>query len=174
MTNAITIRTATAHDASLLASLGWKTFYETFAPLNHEPDVKMYVDKNFTTEQLTLELNDALSVFFIAELDGTAVGYAKLRMHPNKEAPPDTFSIELERIYSDSNYLGKNVGKTLLQTCLDFAKAKAYNTIWLGVWERNPRARAFYEKWGFEQYASHDFLLGTDLQTDLLYKKKIT
>jgi len=41
----------------------------------------------------------------------------------------------------------------------------------LGVWEKNIRALAFYRKYGFEQFSQHDFLLGKDLQTDILMKK---
>ena len=174
MSAAITIRNANPGDATLLAELGWKTFYETFAPTNKEADVKQYVDKNFTTEQLLQELEDPHALFLIAQAGDTAAGYAKLRTQLNPEAPPDTVSIELERIYSDRDFLGKSVGKTLMEACIDLAKQKGYDTLWLGVWEFNPRAIAFYEKWGFEKFSSHPFLLGTDLQTDLLYKKKLT
>jgi ribosomal protein S18 acetylase RimI-like enzyme len=39
-------------------------------------------------------------------------------------------------------------------------------TLWLGVWERNPRAIAFYQKCGFRDVGSHDFWFGNDRQTD--------
>ncbi len=39
-------------------------------------------------------------------------------------------------------------------------------TLWLGVWERNDRAHAFYEKCGFADVGEHIFLFGTDPQTD--------
>ena len=149
MNTAVTIRNANLDDAALLAELGWKTFYETFAPLNNEADVKFYVDKNFTTEQLIRELEDPHAIFLIAQAGDTVAGYAKLRTQLNPDAPPDTVSIDL-------------------------AKQRGCDTLWLGVWEFNPRAIAFYEKWGFEKFSSHPFLLGNDLQTDLLYKKKLT
>ena len=38
--------------------------------------------------------------------------------------------------------------------------------LWLGVWERNPRAQAFYRKSGFADVGSQVFLVGTDAQTD--------
>jgi ribosomal protein S18 acetylase RimI-like enzyme len=82
-------------------------------------------------------------------------------------------AIEIERIYADKDYVGKNVGKLLMKTCINMAKERGHTFIWLGVWENNPRAIAFYEKYGFEKFGSHPFLLGSDLQTDLLMKKKI-
>jgi len=174
MHETISIRNADRRDATLLAALGWKTFYETFAPMNNEDDVKQYVDKYFTAEQLLRELDDPQAIFLIAQAGETVAGYAKLRTHDNPEAPPDSVSIELERIYADSAFLGKQVGKTLMQASIDLARQNGYDTLWLGVWEHNPRAIAFYEKWGFEKFSAHPFMLGTDLQTDLLYKKKLT
>lgn len=46
------------------------------------------------------------------------------------------------------------------------ARSRGATALWLGVWERNPRARAFYGKSGFTDVGSQTFLLGTDEQTD--------
>jgi hypothetical protein len=40
--------------------------------------------------------------------------------------------------------------------------------MWLGVWEHNHRAKAFYERWGFGAAGVEIFRLGNDNQTDLL------
>ena len=45
--------------------------------------------------------------------------------------------------------------------------------MWLGVWEFNPRAQAFYEKYGFYEVGRHIFQLGSDPQTDLLMQKDL-
>jgi ribosomal protein S18 acetylase RimI-like enzyme len=39
-------------------------------------------------------------------------------------------------------------------------------TLWLGVWERNPRAIAFYTKCGFVDVGAHAFFFGTEEQSD--------
>ena len=46
------------------------------------------------------------------------------------------------------------------------AAATGAGAVWLGVWERNARAIAFYAKCGFADVGAHDFRLGDDLQTD--------
>ena len=46
------------------------------------------------------------------------------------------------------------------------ARERSATTLWLGVWERNDRARAFYTKCGFTDAGEHIFLFGTDPQTD--------
>jgi len=46
------------------------------------------------------------------------------------------------------------------------ARGRGSASLWLGVWERNPRAQAFYKKSGFADVGSHTFFVGTDEQTD--------
>jgi diamine N-acetyltransferase len=48
------------------------------------------------------------------------------------------------------------------------ARTRGAQTLWLGVWERNARAIAFYRKRGFQDVGRHQFLVGTDRQTDRL------
>jgi ribosomal protein S18 acetylase RimI-like enzyme len=166
-----TTRLATLDDVDTLVKISVKTFRETFAEANTKEDMKLYVAKAFSRDQLIKELNDPASTFLLA-LDGeTVVGYAKLRAGENPHELHGERGIEIERIYTLRDYLGKSVGKLLMQTCLDLATERGYHLVWLGVWEYNPRAIAFYEKWGFKKFGSHPFLLGNDLQTDLLMKR---
>ena len=174
MSENIKIRTASTNDARLLAKLGAQTFRDTFKSSNTHEDMKLYLAKNFSTEQLEGELEEVGTIFIIAEDEDKAVGYAKMR---RPEEPPDGLNepnqIEIERIYAAKEYLGKAVGKTLMEACLAIAKKAGHKVAWLGVWEHNPRAISFYEKWGFIQFGTHPFILGTDLQTDILMKKEI-
>ena len=53
------------------------------------------------------------------------------------------------------------------------AVAKTLDTVWLGVWEHNPKAIEFYKRCGFEVFDKHIFVLGNDPQNDLLMRKQI-
>jgi ribosomal protein S18 acetylase RimI-like enzyme len=53
-----------------------------------------------------------------------------------------------------------------MQRCLEAAAERGHRSVWLGVWEHNPRAIAFYERWGFVDVGEKSFVLGTDRQTD--------
>jgi len=57
---------------------------------------------------------------------------------------------------------------------LDEAGAKGCDVMWLGVWEQNERAIAFYRRWGFLEFGHHAFMLGNDLQNDLLMARSVT
>lgn len=157
-----------------MSSLSAATFSETFAHNNRKEDMDKYIADNMHEERLLAELQDARNVFLLAWHDGSIAGYAKIRTGqtpPEMSDEPD--AVELERIYALKAYQGKKVGATLLQYTIDFAIQQGYRTLWLGVWERNTRAIDFYKQWGFGFCGSHPFLLGNDLQTDLLMKKSL-
>lgn len=171
--NPIHIRYATTTDAALLADLGAKTFRETFEADNTPENMAAYLESAFSTNTLTTELIDPASCFLIAHSGNTAVGYVKLR---SGETPPeigDPSAIELQRIYVLRDWLGHKVGASLMQASLKEAAAKGHATIWLGVWQQNPRAIAFYQKWGFEKVSTHIFQLGDDPQTDWVMRRSI-
>jgi ribosomal protein S18 acetylase RimI-like enzyme len=168
----IKIRMGTLEDAALLRNMGVQTFNETFAPHNTAENMKMYLEKNFTLEQVNNELSDPNSAFFIAQHLTTTIGYIKLRTG-NEPQSLQNKAIEIERLYSIKPYIGKTVGKKLIETAFEVAMQKGFKTIWLGVWENNIKALAFYEKFGFKKFSSHIFMLGTDKQTDYLVKKEI-
>ena len=160
-------------DAAMLTALGKKTFYDSFAEMNTKEDMEIYLARNFHVQQLEPEINDRKNSFLIVESRREVVGFAKMR----KSEPPDELRgencIEIERIYAVKDSIGKGVGTILMQSCLRKATDEGFESVWLGVWEHNLRAIAFYEKWGFVRFGSHPFMLGNDLQTDLLFKKEI-
>ena len=167
------IRCARIDDADLLAALGAQTFAETFTEDNTPEDMAAYLAASFSLEKLTSELNDPLSLFFIAEVDGHAAGYAKLHSGKALESIEGQKPIELVRLYVSRRWLGRRVGQALMQRCIDWAREKGFQTIWLGVWERNSRALAFYRKWDFHEVGEHTFQLGSDPQRDILMQRAI-
>jgi diamine N-acetyltransferase len=169
----ITVRRATLDDASLLSELGARTFEETFAVDNTAEDMAAYLASNFSLVRLTEELSDHNSIFLIAEIDGAAGGYAKLHAGEPAESIEGTEPIELVRLYVSHTWLGSGVGAALMRACLDEARGAGYKTIWLGVWERNARAQAFYRKWNFRAAGEHVFQLGSDAQTDIVMERAV-
>lgn len=169
------IRQATIEDAENLTEISWKSFYDAFSghPKNAPEDMKSYMDEAFTLETISAELADENSIFFVAEIDNKIVGYAKLKQKSIEEGVSATNPIELCRLYSLNEFIGKGIGKALMLKCLEFAKENNHDMIWLGVWEYNYNAQKFYTKFGFEKCGEHIFQLGSDPQTDWLMERKI-
>ncbi|MBS1660127.1 MAG: GNAT family N-acetyltransferase, partial [Bacteroidetes bacterium] len=82
-------------------------------------------------------------------------------------------AIEIVQLYADLKMIGKGVGAALMEAALDVGRAEGMDWVWLGVWEENHRAIAFYRKWGFERFGEHVFFVGLDAQTDWWMKKKL-
>jgi ribosomal protein S18 acetylase RimI-like enzyme len=169
----VMIRRAKPDDAGLLADLGARTFSETFAPDNTPENMVAYLASSFNLAQQTDELADPAATFLIAEVNGAVAGYAKLRAGKPAQAIEGAKPVELVRLYVSREWLGSGVGEALMRKCLDEAQHAGHETIWLGVWERNARAQAFYRKWNFHVVGEHVFQLGSDRQTDILMKRAI-
>jgi len=173
--NSVSIRQAGAGDARLLTDLSYTTFWDAFAhhPKNAPDDLAHYMRQAFNIDQITDELADPRSIFLIAEIVGKPAGYAKLITDSTEDGITAQRPIELSRLYSHQEYLGKGVGQNLMDACFERARDDGQDVMWLGVWEYNPRAQRFYEKNGFIAVGKHTFLLGSDPQTDLLMKRQI-
>jgi ribosomal protein S18 acetylase RimI-like enzyme len=162
------IRAATIADAAVLAELARRTFYDTFASTNDPDDMALYLAKAYGVDQQTREIEDRDITTLLVEENGVAMAYAQVRAGhvPDCVTGPDP--IELWRFYIDRDWHGRGVAQQLMEAVRVEARGRGARTIWLGVWEKNDRARAFYAKCGFATAGTHIFLFGTDPQTDLV------
>src|SRR6478672_10325241 len=163
----ISIRSATVDDAKVLTDLSYTTFWDAFAhhPKNAPDDLAHYMRQAFNADQIAVELADPNAIFLVAEVDGKPAGYAKLILESREEGITAERPIELSRLYSHQEYIGKGVGQNLMDACFELAATRGHDVMWLGVWEYNPRAQRFYEKNGFREVGRHTFQLGSDPQT---------
>ncbi len=166
----VALRYASSDDAAVLAHLGRLTFVEAFAQQNDPLDFAQYVSEAFSEAQFRREFSEPGAHFCLAYVGDTPVGYAKWRTNDEPDALKGRKNLELQRIYVLAAHQGDKIGQALLQTAITYARKQHYQHLWLGVWEHNQKAIAFYERAGFTQFDSHPFMLGSDLQTDWLFK----
>lgn len=152
----------------MLADLARQTFYDTFAATNSADDMTLYLAKAFGIEQQTQELSNPGITTLLVEEDGVAIAYAQINNDHVPECVTGPDPIELWRFYIRSDWHGRGVAQALMDRVKAEARQRGAKTLWLGVWERNDRARAFYKKCGFADAGQHIFLFGTDPQTDLV------
>jgi ribosomal protein S18 acetylase RimI-like enzyme len=153
---------------------------EAFGPPHNPAElVEEYVLSAITLPILETELADPRATFFIAETDqGEPVGYAKLRRHTPPRRMPEPYrrannAIEIQRIYLLQNQIGQGQGRQLIEYCFNWAIEQGFGAVWLGVWERNSRALAFYQKMGFERFGFHYFQFGSERQRDFWLQKQL-
>jgi len=168
--NAITLRKIQPSNLRQLQYIGKQTFIETFAHLNTEADMQEYLNKSFTDEVLLNELDNPNSAFYFAEKDTHVIGYLKLNFGTAQTEMQGDDAVEIERIYVLREFHGQKVGQLLYDKAIEIAQQRNAGFVWLGVWEKNERAIAFYEKNRFVAFDKHTFRLGTDIQTDIMMK----
>ena len=170
----MTIRFAVADDAAALAELAARTFHDTFAADNRPEDMAAHAAESYSSELQGREIADPEITTLLAHEDDVLVGFAQLRRGPAPDCVVDRAGIELWRFYIARAFHGRGVAQALMQRADDEARARAAATMWLGVWERNERAKAFYRKCGFADVGSHVYMVGTDAQTDRIMIRTIT
>lgn len=170
----LTVRTATRDDAELIADLSIQTFVDTYAAWNTPANMDKFLQQQFTRERLIAEVGAPGNEFFLVCEGDEPVGYLKLREGRSLQNLDGKQTLEIARLYTRKDKIGKGVGKTLMQTAVQRAKAKGKNALWLAVWKENHRAIRFYEAWGFEKCGEWEFWLGNDRQEDWLMKKLIS
>lgn len=173
MNGKVTVRLATIADVKLLNNFARLSFYEMWKDYNTDEDLDKYMNEFFTEEVLITEINDPNIDYFIALYDNEIAGYCKLKRNYKEGNLPDVPCIELQRMYTTLKTIRKGIGSSLMNHCLAISKHEGFIVMWLGVFEKNFRAIAFYSRFGFTTYGSHDFVLGNDVTTDLLMMKTI-
>ena len=168
--NTIEIKKVTINDIDQLQEIGKNTFFETFSAANTEENMKRYLDEEFSVVKLTDELNDQFAEFYFATLENKIIGYLKLNFGQSQTELKDDKAIEIERIYVLKEFHGKKVGQLLYDKAIQISRQKNADYVWLGVWEKNPRAINFYKKNDFVEFDKHLFKLGDDEQTDIMMK----
>jgi ribosomal protein S18 acetylase RimI-like enzyme len=168
--NPIEIRKATLSDLEAIQKISTQTFIETFADVNTPENIANYITDSFNSEQLTTELNNANSQFYLATADNEILGYLKVNFGDAQTEMINKNALEVHRIYVSQAFHGKNVGQLLIDKVKEIAQQTGVDNIWLGVWEENHRALRFYTKNGFVEFDKHVFTLGDEQQTDLLMR----
>ncbi|WP_243721496.1 GNAT family N-acetyltransferase [Macrococcus bovicus] len=169
----ILIRQLDSQEASTLQAISIETFKETFEADNSEEQMADYLSTAYALDKLTAELNNSHSYFYFAETKDGIAGYLKLNQLDAQSEKMGSDALEIERIYVRSSCHRQGIGQALMKKAYDVAVDKDKSKIWLGVWEHNHKARAFYEAEGFVKTGEHLFMMGDDAQTDYIYEKPL-
>ena len=165
------IRRAETRDAAPLAVLAERTFRMTFAPHNSDANMQVHCARTYGTAIQAAEIADPTRVTLVADDDVSLIGYAQLRCDHPTACVIAARPAEIQRIYVDAPWHGRGIAQALMAAMLEHARIAGADRVWLGVWEHNPRARRFYEKSGFALAGDHAFVLGHEVQRDLVMSR---
>ena len=169
----IVIRHATAADALPLSRLATKIYRETFEHTCDPNDLAAFLASAYNESKQRAEIASPDMVTLLVECDGQPGAYAQLKFREAPACVTGPAPMEISRFYVDHAFHGHGVAHRLMKEIDDIARARGIRTMWLGVWERNDRAQAFYRKYGFERVGEQSFVVGTDVQTDWVVERRL-
>lgn len=170
----VKIKKCNREDLEILQEISLETFNDTFKDQNSPENMKAYLEKALNLIQLEKELSNTLSEFFFVYVHNEVAGYLKINTNDAQSEEMGDESLEIERIYIKNQFQKHGLGKYMLNLAMDMAREQNKKKIWLGVWEKNKNAIAFYKKMGFVQTGAHAFYMGDEEQTDFIMTKTLT
>ena len=162
----VRVRLGMVTDAAELAAFAARTFFETFAKDNRPDDMQAYLSSAYGVAQQARELADPRIVTLLVHDAETLIAYAQVRSGVAPSCVEAQDPIELQRFYVDRPSQGRGIAALLMRGVHEAIASTGGRHVWLGVWERNARALAFYRKEGFVDVGAKDFLVGADRQID--------
>ena len=160
-------------DLHTLQEVSYDTFNDTFKHQNSPENIKAYLERALNLKQLEKELSNTSSQFFFVYFNNEVAGYLKINTNDAQSEEMGDESLEIERIYIKDKFQKLGLGKCLQNKAMEIAMEHNKKKIWLGVWEKNENAIAFYKKLGFVQTGAHSFYMGDEEQIDFIMTKTL-
>lgn len=167
------IREARPSDANALSRVAESTFRATFAAMNTPENIDAHCRASYGESLQAAEIAHPAMLTLLCEHEGELVGFAQLRWSDPPDCVAGERPGEIQRLYVVDRWHGKGVAQALMTACIEQMKRRGSDVVWLGVWEHNPRAIAFYTKYGFTEVGDHTFLLGSDPQRDIVMTRPV-
>lgn len=167
------VRKAEAGDARELARIAEATFRDTFESVNSVEDMTLHCQTSYGEHVQAAEIGDPQRTTLLCLEAGIVTGFAQLRWNGAPTCVQADAPGEIQRLYVVRAWHGRGIAPILMAACLEEMKRRGSDAVWLGVWEKNPRAIAFYRKFGFREVGEHVFTLGADRQRDLVMVRPV-
>ncbi|MBF0779943.1 MULTISPECIES: GNAT family N-acetyltransferase [unclassified Granulicatella] len=167
----VDIKECALNQVELLQQVCQETFKDTFGEFNTPEDMENHLQNAYTIEKLTNSLQNEKTWVYLIYKDEQVAGYLKLNCDDAQSEPMGEDTLEIECIYIRMPFKRQGLGQLLFNHAVNKAKELGKTKIWLGVWEYNQPAIAFYQSLGFKQNGSHSFWVGQDEQIDYIMEK---
>lgn len=168
----ICIRRATIDDAEQVSAFAAAIFPLGCPPGADPRDLAHHIATKLTTECFQTLIADPNAVLFVAEMAAHICGCVMaFRSSPHRQIEGAALG-ELQKLYVAPAHHGRGVADELMRQALGSLGPDRLDGVWLSVNCENPRAIAFYKRWGFQIVGIHELLVGADRQKDFLMRRE--
>ncbi|MDQ2879185.1 MAG: GNAT family N-acetyltransferase [Pseudomonadota bacterium] len=165
----IVYRDAVPEDGPALAAMARRCFTETFGTLYRQADLAAFLHSAYGENGLIGVLRDSAHRVRLAVADAAIVGYCTMGPVAFPGEWPDD-AVELCNLYVLGPWQGEGIAPVLIEWGLDWARRRAASEVILSVFVDNHRARRFYERYGFVEFAKYTFMVGEHRDDDRLMR----
>jgi ribosomal protein S18 acetylase RimI-like enzyme len=166
------IRAAEVTDANNLAALSIQVWLHTYAKHGLRKALSDYVLAEFTPQRLAASLADESQVFLVYVENAHLVGYLRLDLNSLSPVNPEA-RVEIVRLYVQEHFLGRGIGRSLLEHTYAHCRKHGIPDVWLAVNHENLRAIRFYEQHCFERAGSTLFHLDNEQHENFIFYKML-
>lgn len=116
------------------------------------PDLFRAGAKKYRDDELKTIIADECRPIFVAEQDGTVLGYAFCvhQQYVNDNNRTDVKTLYIDDLCVDETARKMHIGRRLYEYVVDYARRHEYYNVTLNVWANNANAVKFYEKLGLK------------------------
>jgi diamine N-acetyltransferase len=150
-----------------LEALAKRSFTDTFGHLYSKENLEYHLSTTCSIDYFSKQLAMGFNID-LAYIGNHIAGYSK---YAAVQLPitHDYHDIEIQRLYVDSCYHNKGIGKSLLEKILnDVVLAQ---NVYLGVWEHNHKAQSFYAHYRFKVIGEYNYHVGSHIDRELIMKR---
>ncbi len=170
----VTIREASLEDAVHIALLGRVTYTESHGDyIVEKEDLLEFYNTYYSVSKIRDELSDKENVFWIVFSNELPIGFAKLSLNINHPKIKNNNSCKLQRLYILNDFTALKIGSQLQNLILKKATDLKFENIWLTAYYKNIKGIKFYQKYGFTEIGSIDFIVGETNYENLVFVKKL-
>jgi diamine N-acetyltransferase len=170
----LVLRAPVAADIPALSLLGVAAFVHKFGDLYRPEDLLPFLLATHSEAELAGALADPAVRYRVAERGGVLVGWVKLALTcPFPEHARGQRTMELKQLYTAPTAQGGGIGAALMDWAMaEFAMLGA-DEVQVSVWQGNAGAQRFYARYGFEHMAEVTFQVGTQLDEEFLFARRL-
>ncbi|MCW0200123.1 GNAT family N-acetyltransferase [Sphingopyxis sp.] len=166
------IQLAKAEEAEELSRFAEASFVHTFGHIYDPADLAAFLADWNPPARIAAQIADPeWTIALIRGDDGAILGFAKLGPidFPIPEGHPTGDATELHQLYVAPEAKGTGVAAALMDWGIAWARERA-SILYLSVFTENPRAQAFYRRYGFTDIGRNPFRVGNHIDEDRIWR----
>lgn len=139
---------ATIKNLADLKSICIEAYSRNFHNHWNEGGLEWYLNNEFSTKRLTLDLKDEYTAYYFIIFKNEIVGFVKTKKGSILNTSNEE-GLEIVKIYILPEFKGNGIGKFALNEIIEKTKTQNINYVYLSVIDTNINAINFYKTIGF-------------------------